>query len=174
MVIRIIAMIALVAGAASGQSVYRFSSNVSDLNPERDAFTVTTGTIRITADINNGAGPLDLSTANQPFTLNVKHLTDNWIQPIVSALDSTPTNGMIRWQFTLNPGVYELKSDLVFPDDTFPAFWRNLTVVALPSDVSVSITGITVNASVGVTNLITSSLNIYYWGTNVASITNSP
>jgi hypothetical protein len=173
MVNRLLIILLLAAAPALGQTVFRFDSNVSDLNPERDAFTATTGVIRITADINNGAGILDLSTAALPITLLVTHRTDGWTSPIVSAIDTVPTNGIIRWQFTLNPGEYELYSELVFPDTTFPAFWRYLSMVpqADPSAViNIESNAVQVSADVNITNIISSTLIINVEGNAVAEI----
>jgi len=172
MVTRLLIIILLTAASANAQTVFRFDNNVSDLNPERDAFTATAGVIRITADINNGAGPLDLSTAALPITLLVTHRTDGWTSPIVSALDTVPTNGIIRWQFSLNPGEYELYSELIFPDDAFPAFWRYISIVPAVSAAAVVNLAVTnnISADVNITNVIQSTLIINVEGNTVAEI----
>lgn len=153
--------LALAAVAAPAQiTVYSTSDNVSDLNPERDALSAPAGTIRLTTLINNGGEVLDLSTAALPIPLSVTHRTDGWTSPIAPALETVAAEGKIRWQFTLQPGEYEVKAIATFSNDEFPVYWRYISVFPAPS----------AEVSVNVTNQIQSTLIINLEGNTVAEI----
>ena len=166
-------IILLLLPLAGYSQVYNTTQNVIDLNPERDAISGAAGPQRIKAAFTDGAASLDV-TGGLPIPLTVKSRIDDYEITVTNSFTNTPPN-VVWWEIEdLAAGSYELKATYTDSNDSFPVFWRYLSLTNIGSTVNVSITGITVNASVGVTNQITSSLNIFYWGTNVASITNAP
>ena len=160
MVIRLIILLSLIALCAQAQTtVFNTDNNVSDLNPERDALSAPAGTIRITANINNGGETLDLSTAALPIPLAVTHRTDGWTSPIAPALETVAAEGRIRWQFSLQPGEYELIATATFSNDEYPVFWRYLSVtsqVSAAAVVNISATN-NISADVNITNVFTNT-----------------
>lgn len=153
---------------AKGETVFVVTNNVSDLNPARDEiFALANAPVRITTILNNGSEPLDMSTASFPITLYVYHRTDNYLSRLVQSIDGTISNNYARWQFTLPyAGNYRMQATVFYPDDSFLIVDRYLSLTSAPS--------VGVTADVVITNVVSSALNIYYWGTNVASVTNGP
>ena len=169
----------MLASVVSGQTIYVTDQNIFDLVPDRDAISGLAGSQRIRANfwLNNAYDdPLDV-TAALPIRLTVKSNVDDFQITVLNNATSAPPN-TVWWTIpALSAGSYRLTASATYPDDTFPVFDRYLTLTNVPSAaaavVNLSVTN-NISADVVITNFISSSLNIYYWGTNVASVTNSP
>ena len=175
---RYLLAILLMLGVSYGQTIYVTDQNIFDLVPDRDALTGLAGSQRIKASFwedPSYTSPLDL-TAGLPIQLIVKSTVDDYTVSIPNSITSTPPNTVWWVVPALNAGSYRLQASYVDTIDTFPVFDRYLTLtsaVSAASVVNISATN-NISADVNITNITQSSLNIYYWGTNVASVTNSP
>ena len=165
---------AAVAVSASSQTIHVTTNNVFDLNPSRDSLTGLAGEQRIRAAFTDGTDPVDVSDG-VPIPLVIKSRVDDYRVVVINSATSTPPN-VVWWPVpSLNAGEYDLTATVTLPDDAFPVFHRWLTLTNAPEgDINVSVTGITVEANTTITNIIQSSLNIYYSSNIVASVTNEP
>jgi len=174
----LLAMLLILPLAGYSQSIYVTDSNIFDLVPDRDGLSGLAGSQRIRANfwLNNAYDdPLDV-TAALPIRLTVKSNVDDFQITVLNNVTSAPPN-TVWWTIpALSAGFYRLTASAVFSDDTFPVFDRFLTLTNVPTAAAVVNLSVTnnISADVVITNFISSSLNIYYWGTNVASVTNSP
>jgi hypothetical protein len=177
MVTRIAIIISLLTLVVNAQTIHVTDQNIFDLVPDRDAISGLAGSQRIKASFwenNDYDLPLDVAAA-LPITLTISSTVDDYTVTVLNSATSTPPN-VVWWVVPfLNAGSYRAQATAVFSEDQFPVFDRFLTLTNVPAaPTSISITGITVEANTIITNVVSSALNIYYWGTNVASVTNGP
>jgi hypothetical protein len=167
----------LLAGVVSAQTIYVTDQNIFDLNPSRDSITGLAGAQRIKASFwenNEYTIPLDVAAA-LPITLTISSTVDDYTVSVVNSSTSTPPN-VVYWVVPfLNAGSYRAQATAVFTEDQFGVFDRFLTLTNVPAAgaATFNITN-NISADVVITNVVSSALNIYYWGTNVASVTNGP
>ena len=155
------------AFSLQAQTILVTTNNVLDLNPERDAISALEGAIRIRHTITDGSDVLDVS-AGFPIPLTIASKVDGYTNSVINTITNDGV-GVVWWVIPfLSAGEYELKSTVTLPGDSFEVFDRYLSVTSAPS-VAAQVT-----ANVNITNVVSSALNIYYWGTNVASVTNGP
>jgi len=156
------------------QQVVQTTNNVFDLNPARDALDVTAGRLRIKHTVTDGVDPLDLD-GGYPIPLIITDRQDDFRLATVNSVSGAPPNEVWWVIQNLGAGEYDLSATVTLPDDTFQIFHRYVTATNVPDgDINVSVTGITVEANTVITNIIQSSLNIYYSSNIVASVTNEP
>lgn len=173
MVKHTLATLLIIPLAAIGQvNVLLLDSNVSDLNPERDAISGLVGTWRISHRAFNAGEPVNFNGASFPVTLLISHRTDGWTNRVVASFDGSEADNLLRWQFNLpDAGPYELKASAIYPDDEFPILWRYLSVTNLPvGDAVINIESNAVQVTVPVTNILQSTLIINLEGNTVAEI----
>jgi len=149
---------------AKGDTVIVFTNNVNDLNAQRDEISAVAGVpLRITAVLNDGVDPLDMSTATFPITLTMYHRTDNYINRVVTSIDGTISNNFARWRWNLDyPGAYLIQARAFYPDDDFLIVDRWLSVTSAPS--------VAAQVTANITNVVQSTLIINVEGNTVAEI----
>ena len=149
---------------AKGDTVIVFTNNVNDLNAQRDEISAVAGVpLRITAVLNDGVDPLDMSTATFPITLTMYHRTDNYINRVVTSIDGTISNNFARWRWNLDyPGAYLIQARAFYPDDDFLIVDRYLSVTSAPS--------VAAQVTANITNVVQSTLIINVEGNTVAEI----
>ena len=172
-----ILIVAALTLGVNAQTIYTTDQNIFDLVPDRDAISGLQGAQRIKAafwEDNGYSLPLDVS-GGLPIPLVISSTVDDYQITVLNSTTSAPPN-VVWWVVPfLGAGQYRAQATITLPGDSFPVFDRFWSVTsAPPADISVSITGITVEANTIITNVVSSALNIYYWGTNVASVTNGP
>jgi hypothetical protein len=191
------------AAAADAANVIVVTNNIYDLNPVRDAESVTAGQqTRITLYATDGVDPIDLSGGQN--RLVVYDVRDNWeLRSTGPAVTADADEGKLIWRIqALDAGSYKVEgtSEYANTNNNFDIFDIFLTVTNAPAAVpilnvgSTSVTNIfnegafsntfqtvltnnfapTFSPSTTITNIIQSSLNIYYSSNIVASVTNEP
>jgi len=151
----------------NAQTIHITTQNVLDLKPDgTNALSGLVGQQRIKATFSDGSDPLDV-TAGLPIALTVRSRVDDYIlPPILNSVTSAPPD-TVWWVIpSLSAGEYELTASVVLPGDSFPVFWRYLSVTSAPS-AALSLTNIN-NITVGdtsVTNIfgdtiITNNINV--------------
>ena len=148
----------LVSATVYGQSIVVHTNNFFDLNPDRDAFSLPEGFIRIRLTVTDGIEPYDIS-AGLPASLRVISNVDNYTNRIINT-DANDGPGVIWWVIeSLSEGSYRLQSDIVLPGDSFPIYDRYLTVTSAPA------------ASAATVNLtVTNITTINYYGGSVTNL----
>ena len=162
------------AQVVSETLVIQTTNNVFDLNPERDALSARAGRIRIKHTVTDGVDPIDLD-GGYPIPMTVSDRLDGYTVATINSVSGAPPNEVWWIIQAIGAGSYDLSATVTLPDDTFQVFHRYLTVTNIPTGAAViNIDSNAVTAQVSITNVVSSALNIYYWGTNVASVTNGP
>ena len=184
------------------QQVVQTTNNVFDLNPARDALDVTAGRLRIKHTVTDGVDPLDLD-GGYPIPLTITDRQDDFRLATINSVSGAPPNEVWWVIQNLGAGEYDLSATVTLPDDTFQIFHRYVTATNVPvsdiinvtNTISVGSTSVTNIFNEGafsntfetvltnnfaptfsptITNVIQSSLNIYFHSNIVASVPNEP